>query len=82
MRVAPELRAKLPNTAIGKDLLDDGRWLSLTPSSTGVQLSIGGYGGITVGWIEGIEINLLGAALGVEVRRPAINLPGLGRFGI
>ena len=34
------------------------------------------------GLVEGIEINLLGAALGVEVRRPAINLPGLGRFGI
>jgi hypothetical protein len=42
MRVAPELRAKLPNTAIGKDFLDDGRYLSLTPSKTGVQLSIGG----------------------------------------
>jgi hypothetical protein len=40
------------------------------------------YGGVTLGWVEGIEINLLGAALGVEVRRPAINLPGLGRFGI
>jgi hypothetical protein len=82
MRVAPELWAKLPNTAIGKDYLDDGRWFSLTPSRTGVQLSIGGYCGITVGWVEGIEVNLLGAALGIEVRRPAINLPGLGRLGI
>jgi Protein of unknown function (DUF3750) len=82
MRVAPELRAKLPNTAIGKDFLDEGRWLSLTPSKTGVQFSLAGYGGITVGWIEGIEVNLLGAAFGIEVRRPAINLPGLGRFGI
>jgi uncharacterized protein DUF3750 len=81
MRVAPELRAKLPNTAIGKDFLDDGRYLSLTPSKTGVQLSIGGYGGLMVGWVEGIEINLLGAVLGIEVRRPAISLPGLGRFG-
>jgi hypothetical protein len=34
-----------------------------------------------VGWVEGIEINLLGAVLGIEVRRPAISLPGLGRFG-
>jgi hypothetical protein len=81
MRVAPELRAKLPNTAIGKDFLDDGRYFSLTPSKTGVQLSLGGYGGLTVGWIEGIEVNVLGAVLGVEVRRPAISLPGLGRFG-
>jgi Protein of unknown function (DUF3750) len=82
MRAAPELQSKLPNTAIGKDFPDSGRWLSMTPSRTGIQLSIGGYGGVTVGWVEGFEVNLLGAALGIEFRRPAISLPGLGRFGL
>jgi hypothetical protein len=82
MRAAPELQSKLPNTAIGKDFPDNGRWLSMTPSGTGIQLSIGGYGGVTVGWVEGLEINLLGAVLGIEFRQPAISLPGLGRFGV
>jgi hypothetical protein len=82
MRLVPELRAKLPNTAIGKDFAEDGRWLSLTPSRTGLQFSIGGYGGITVGWVEGIELNLLGAVVGVEFRKPSISLAGLGRFGM
>lgn len=82
LAAAPELRAKLPTTAIGKDFPHDGRWLAWTPSGTGLRLSLGGYAGLTVGWREGIELNLLGAVAGVELRRPAINLPGLGRFGV
>ncbi|QCK85239.1 DUF3750 domain-containing protein [Phreatobacter aquaticus] len=82
MTVAPELGLKLPTTAIGKDYPYDGRWLAVTPSGTGLRLNLGGYGGFSVGWVEGIEVNLFGAVAGVEFRRPAINLPGLGRFGI
>jgi hypothetical protein len=32
--------------------------------------------------MEGIEVNILGAVAGVDIRRPALKLPGLGRFGI
>ncbi|RXF69277.1 DUF3750 domain-containing protein [Hansschlegelia zhihuaiae] len=81
MAAAPELDAKLPTTAVGKDYPYGGDWLSLTPSKTGFRFTLGGYGGVTVGWFEGLEINVLGAVLGVEFRRPAVNLPGLGRFG-
>lgn len=82
LSAAPELRARLPTTAIGKDFPHDGNWLAPTPSGTGLRLSLAGYGGITVGWREGIEFNVLGAVAGIELRRPAINLPGLGRFGV
>jgi Protein of unknown function (DUF3750) len=78
----PEMRAVLPPTAIGKDYPYDGRWLRLTPSRTGVRLTFGGYGGLTVGWMEGIEVNVLGGVAGVDIRRPAVMLPGLGRFGM
>jgi hypothetical protein len=37
--------------------------------------------GLTVGWVEGIEVNILGAVAGVDFRRPALKLPGLGRLG-
>lgn len=82
MASVPELAARLPNTAIGKDFPYAGRWLSLTPSGTGVRLTFGGYAGLTIGWFEGLEISILGSVFGVELRRPAINLPGLGRFGM
>ena len=78
----PEMRTTLPPTAIGKDYPYDGRWLRLTPSRTGVRLTLGGYGGLTLGWIEGIEVNILGAVAGIDIRRPAMKLPGLGRFGM
>ncbi|MFC3693188.1 DUF3750 domain-containing protein [Chenggangzhangella methanolivorans] len=82
MAAAPELDAKLPTTAVGKDYPYGGDWVALTPSKTGVRFTLGGYGGLTVGWREGLELNVLGAVFGVELRRPALNLPGLGRFGV
>lgn len=82
LAAAPELRATLPTTAIGKDFPVDGRWLAPTPSGTGLRFTLGGYGGVTLGWYEGIEFNLLGAVAGIELRRPAVNLPALGRFGV
>ena len=57
----PELRAVLPPTAVGKDYPYRGEWFGLTPSRTGVFASLGGYLGLTVGWVEGLEINFLGA---------------------
>jgi len=78
----PEAKIALPPNAIGKDYPYDGRWLRPTPSRTGLVLTLGGYAGVTVGWVEGLEISLLGAVAGVDVRRPALKLPGLGRFGL
>ncbi len=82
MREVPELGAALPPTAIGKDWHPSGDLVSLTPSRTGVQLSIRGLLGIAVGWVEGIEFNLLGLVAGLDIRRPAVKLPGWGRIGV
>jgi hypothetical protein len=81
MAAVPELRATLPPTAIGKDFPYDGEMLGLTPSRTGVRITFGGYAGLTIGWVEGVEINFLGAVFGIDLRRPAIKLPGMGRIG-
>ena len=77
----PELRAVLPPTAIGKDFPYNGRWIGLTASGTGVYASLAGYLGLTVGWVEGFELNFFGAVLGFDIRRPAIKLPALGASG-
>ena len=53
----------------------------LTPSGTGVRVTLGGYLGLTIGWVEGIEINFLGAVFGLDLRRPALKLPGVGARG-
>jgi hypothetical protein len=82
MDAVPEVRTTLPPTAIGKDYPYDGRWLRLAPSGTGIKLTLDGYGGLTFAWVEGIEVNILGAVAGFDLRWPAIKLPGLGRIGM
>jgi hypothetical protein len=52
------------------------------PSRTGIYASLGGYVGLTVEWVEGIELNFFGAVLGIDVRRPALKFPGIGRLGL
>jgi hypothetical protein len=81
LAAVPELQAALPPTAIGKDFPYNGEMFGWTPSATGIRVTLGGYLGLTVGWVEGIEINFLGAVFGIDLRRPALKLPGLGRLG-
>ncbi len=78
----PELGVVLPPTAIGKDYPYRGNWYGFTPSHTGVFITLGGYLGATVGWIEGIELNFFGGVLGLDIRRPALKFPGIGRLGL
>jgi hypothetical protein len=79
-RRIPQMRLTLPPTAIGKDYLPFGQWISPTPSGTGYQLSLGGVLGISVARDEGVEINLFGLVAGVDFRRPGLKLPGIGRL--
>ncbi len=80
-RAIPELRLELPPTAIGKDFLPRGSVAARTPAGRGVQLSLFGLAGLLVGLDEGIELNLLGLTIGVDVKDPALKLPGIGRIG-
>jgi hypothetical protein len=82
LRAAPELQVALPPTAIGKDFRADDTLFGLTPSGTGVEASLFGLLGVKAGWVEGIEVNVLTLVAGLDLRHPAIKLPGLGRIGV
>lgn len=77
----PELGIVLPPTAIGRDFPHDGRWLRPAAQGLGFRLTLGGYAGVAIGLVEGIEVNILGAVAGIDLLRPALKLPGLGRIG-
>jgi hypothetical protein len=79
-REVPELRLELPSLAIGKDFLGL-QPAAVAPSGTGVQLSLYGLAGGMLALDEGVEVNVLGLVFGVDVRRPALKLPGVGRLG-
>lgn len=79
-RAAPELKIDLPPTAIGKDYLRD-RVFSRAPSGGGFQLSLYGLLGVLASGVEGVEVNVLGLAFGVDPFSPALKLPLIGRLG-
>jgi hypothetical protein len=80
-REVPALRLDLPPTAIGKDYLP-GTVFAWTPGGPGIQVSLGGVLGVLAGWEEGLELNLLGLTFGIDVKEPALKVPGLGRLGM
>lgn len=81
-REVPGLRLELPTTAIGKDYLSNGAIAARAPSGTGYQLSLFGIFGVTAAAREGLELNLLGLAIGIDPESLAVKLPGLGNVGL
>lgn len=79
-REVPELRLDLPPTAIGKDYLN-GTPVAAAPSGTGLQVSLFGLLGAMVALEEGVEVNILGLTLGIDLKTPGVKLPGIGRIG-
>jgi hypothetical protein len=78
LAAVPELGARLPPTAVGRDFPAGDTWLGRSPAG-GWTLSLGGFLGVTIGWREGLEVHLLGLTAGIEVLDPAFILPGFGR---
>jgi len=80
-RAVPELQLDLPPTAIGKDYLRPWQFVSRAPSGLGVLFSLKGFAGLMLSIEEGIELNLAGLTLGLDLYPPALKLPGIGRVG-
>lgn len=81
-REVPALRLDLPANAIGKDYRPVTRPLGVSPSGSGLQFSLLGLLGLSVGVQEGIELNLLGFNFGLDLNSPGLRLPAIGRIGL
>ncbi len=78
----PELGLDLPSTAIGKDYREIKDIVGLSPSGSGVQASLWGLLGLTIGIEEGLELNLFGLNFELDLFDFAVELPGIGRIGM
>jgi hypothetical protein len=81
LRAVPELAVTLPPNAVGRDFRD-GFYAGRTDSGTGVELNLNGYAALKLGWVEGVELDLLGLVAGLDLRHPGLKLPGFGRIGV
>ena len=81
LRTVPELATTLPPNALGKDFRAT-PYVGPTDSGTGIEASLWGLIGVKLGWIEGVELNFLGLVAGLDLRHPAVKLPGFGRIGM
>ena len=75
----PELGLDLPSTAIGKDWRPLSGTFGRSPGGTGVQVSLYGLLGITLGIEEGIEVNIMGLSTELDLFDLSLELPGIGR---
>lgn len=80
-REVPELALDLPPTAIGKDWLGPSTLIARAPSGTGWQVSLWGLAGATLAREEGLELQLLGLGIGVDLNDARLRLPGWGWAG-
>lgn len=80
-RRVPELGLDLPPTAIGKDYRPLTDPVGRAPSGKGLQVSLLGLAGLILAPAEGIEVNVLGLGVGIDIADPALRLPGIGRIG-
>ncbi|MDQ7773166.1 MAG: DUF3750 domain-containing protein [Elusimicrobiales bacterium] len=82
LRNVPEIGVELPPNAVGRDWLGGARLADVSETGTGVQISAYGLLGVTAGLSDGLEANILGLNFGVDLLRPALKLPLLGRIGL
>lgn len=81
-REVPALRLDLPANAIGKDYRPLSHALGVSATGAGVQASLLGVLGLSVGVQEGVEFNLFGLSFGIDINSPGLRLPFVGRLGL
>ncbi|WP_152599749.1 DUF3750 domain-containing protein [Hoeflea sp. BAL378] len=82
LRDVPELGIALPPEAVGRDYRPWGEFLTVTPDWRNLEISLGGYAGLAVGALYGVELRLGGLVFGLDLARPGVKLPGFGRIGV
>lgn len=82
LRTVPELGAVLPPHAVGRDYLPNGEFVHLDEDGRDLHVTLRGLAGFSIGARSGIEVHFLGLVAGLDLTRPGIKLPAIGRIGI
>lgn len=82
LRSVPELGVVLPPDAVGRDYLPEGRLFAVDPDGRDVHATLYGLLGVSAGLRSGLELHVMGLVAGVDLARPAIKIPAIGRIGL
>lgn len=82
LRNLPELGAVLPPHAVGRDYLPDGEFVHLDADGRDLHVTLRGLLGFSAGLRSGFEVHFLGLVAGLDIARPGIKIPAIGRLGI
>lgn len=82
LRSVPELGVVLPPDAVGRDYLPEGRLFALDPDGMDAHATLYGLLGVSAGLRSGLELHVMGLVAGVDIMRPAIKIPAIGRIGL
>lgn len=82
LRSVPELGVVLPPDAVGRDYLPQGSFFALDADGKDLHVTLYGLLGGSIGVRSGVELHVLGLVAGVDIFRPALKIPAIGRVGI
>ncbi|MDF1632129.1 DUF3750 domain-containing protein [Mycoplana sp. MJR14] len=82
LKSVPELGAVLPPDAVGRDYLPFGTFVEIDPDGRDLHASLLGLVGFSAGLRSGLEFHLAGLVAGIDVMRPGVKIPALGRIGM
>ena len=76
----PELGARLPSNAVGRDFLPGFANWRIAPDGYDFEFTLGGLFGVSAGLRSGLEVHLGGLVAGIDIARPGIKVPAFGDF--
>lgn len=79
VKTVPELGARMPPNAVGRDW--EAGWFAADwyPKSWDLHVTLNGLAGFSLGWGSGVELHFMGLVAGLDFARPAILIPAFGR---
>ena len=73
-----EMNIVLPANAVGRDYRPIENWINIDDDWANMQISLGGYAGLSVGIRNGFELSFLGLVSGFDISKLALKIPGFG----
>ncbi|WP_182418100.1 DUF3750 domain-containing protein [Bartonella sp. HY038] len=81
LRDVPEINVALPPLAVGRNFLPNNKWYFYDKDNSDLIINYHGFGGLAIGGKSGLELDIGGFVLGIDIKSLGVKIPGIGRVG-